>query len=606
MRQKQFPATPKRAAALSGLCLLTASLLAADGWERTERGFRTGPPERTILVQPDGSLRIRHERFPEIAVAFFYWHDAWIYERLERGTVAEPATITDEGTLRMAGAWGTRAGVPPLRYTLEISPDESGVGVLLTTTKTAPLKLTAGLWCIISIPTLDKEPRRIHARPVAETALGRDIGGTVRTLFVGIPGKPAVTFAGNGFRSMRSRIGTNRHGIEMCLAPADFAVGTTAETRFRIGFAPMPTEFPGRIRGRRRPLAIQGVKTPSGPISLFDKIELTVALEASWDNPFDPEDITLDAIVSLPSGRTYTQPGFFILPHKRVVQQGAEIMVPTGPGQWRVRLAATEVGTLRCELRARDRSGTTRFVLPAIAVAAGSNRGFLRKSPVDPRYFRYDDGSPFVPIGHNLPIYPSTGQLVDEALERMSAAGENYNRWWMSNAGLGLEWGERLGWYRQAEAARLDHALQLAQRLGMVFMLCMDTHQDFRQARWKANPFNAANGGPCNKVEEWFTSEAAKMRYRKRLRYTVARWAADPGVLCWEFGNEFEGWENTSEKIKIDWHREMAAYLARLDPYDHPVTTSWWSKTGPEACWEIPEIGIVQTHCYTNNDRNVA
>jgi hypothetical protein len=73
----------------------------------------------------------------------------------------------------------------------------------------------------------------------------------------------------------------------------------------------------------------------------------------------------------------------------------------------------------------------------------------------------------------------------------------------------------------------------------MTYMLCMDTHQDFRQDGWKANPYNAAQGGPCGTAGAWFTNETAKAFYRRRLRYTVARWAYSPQVMCWEFGNEF-------------------------------------------------------------------
>ncbi len=42
---------------------------------------------------------------------------------------------------------------------------------------------------------------------------------------------------------------------------------------------------------------------------------------------------------------------------------------------------------------------------------------------------------------------------------------------------------------------------------------------------------------------DWqFTNEQAREFYRKRLRYTVARWGYSPHVLCWEFGNEIQGW----------------------------------------------------------------
>ena len=77
-------------------------------------------------------------------------------------------------------------------------------------------------------------------------------------------------------------------------------------------------------------------------------------------------------------------------------------------------------------------------------------------------------------------------------------------------------------------------------------------------------------------------------------------------VLCWEFGNEFEGWADSPEEIKLAWHREMSDHLRALDPFGHLITTSFWSNTGPEEFWDLTNIDIVQTHCYTNDDGNVA
>jgi hypothetical protein len=165
---------------------------------------------------------------------------------------------------------------------------------------------------------------------------------------------------------------------------------------------------------------------------------------------------------------------------------------------------------------------------------------------------------------------------------------------------------DRLGRYRQDTAARIDLALDLAAQLGQYYMICMDTHQDFREGGWEANPYNARKGGPCKTPGDWFTNETAKAYYKKRLRYTVARWGYSPNVLCWEFGNEFEGWADSPQAIQLAWHGEMADYLRDLDPFGHLITTSFWSNTGPEQFWALKNIDIVQTHCYTNDDGNVA
>lgn len=205
-----------------------------------------------------------------------------------------------------------------------------------------------------------------------------------------------------------------------------------------------------------------------------------------------------------------------------------------------------------------------------------------------------------------MPIYHTRGQLGDEAMRKMAAAGENYNRWWMLLSSLGIEWMDKLGWYRQDAAARFDLVLDVARKLGLYYMMCMDTHQDFREGGWPRNPFNATRGGPCTRPSDWFTGEPSKQLYKKRLRYTIARWQNTANVLCWEFGNEFEGWDKCPDSIKLPWHREMSDYLRGLDPFGHLITTSFWSNTGPEEFWSLPNIDIVQTHCYTNDDGNVA
>ena len=604
---KGLPGTGRARAFVACLCLLMMSGAAPAEWRQDGNRHVLQADELRVAWTAPGTLWVSRGDGLGLSLAFFLWHDQWIYERLDRGTARTGPEITLDGSLRQAGLWGTTDEAPPVRYSLELCPENGGLRVHLEVEKTAELKLTSGVWCTLSIDRKKLPPGvRLYARPQTHGLIGRAVAGVCDALLVELSAGKAVAFDPDGFRDMRSRVSETNHGVEMNLIQDDFSVGRKVTLNMTVGLEDMPAEFPGEIRPRREPLAIGGVVPNTRDVPLYGLLELAVDLRGSWDNPFDPDDVALDADVTTAPGRSYTLPGFFTVTHRREVREGAEVMVPEDNGRWLVRLAATEVGPLRCSLRARDRSGTVSHGAGTFTVVPSRQRGFLRQSSADPHYFRYDDGSAYVPVGHNLPIYPTTGQLAEEAIRRMAAAGENWNRWWMSNRGLGIEWERRLGWYRQAEAARLDAMLQLAEELGFTYMLCMDTHQDFRTGGWKGNPFNRANGGPCEAVKDWFTNADAKSFYRKRLRYTVARWAWSPQVLCWEFGNEFEGWADTDQETKINWNREMAECLAKLDPYGHLITTSWWSKTGPESCWEIPRVGIVQTHCYTNNDANVA
>ncbi|MCX7826725.1 MAG: DUF5060 domain-containing protein, partial [Verrucomicrobiae bacterium] len=575
-------------------------------WVARDREFVLAVAGGEVVYRPPGIVGVRRAGGPEVKLGIFLWHGAWIYERLDAGKIESGPKVDGRGWLRQTGRWVSREGAAPVKYALALEPGRKGAVLHLELEKTGPLKLTDGLWTHISFNRNEFAGRRVYLRPTAHGKVGSHVSGECEALLVEFGDGQAASFAGEGAREARCHVGGTSQSFEMKLRPGDFPEGRKATASMRIGFATMPAKFAGEITPRREPLSIGKISAARASVPRYGKLELTVELHGTWENPFDPDEIALDALVTTASGRQFNQPGFFMIDHRREIKGGVEVLSPVGEGRWCVRIAATEPGPLRVKLMAKDRSGAVSKDAGAFTVKPSGGKGFVRRSRCDPHYLQFDSGAGFLPIGHNLPIYHTSGQIGSDAIRKMASKGENYNRWWMSAASLGIEWGPRLGWYRQRQAARLDALLDLAAELDFYYMLCMDTHQDFRERGWQANPFNKANGGPCEKVSDWFTHETARGFYKKRLRYQVARWGYSPHILCWEFGNEFEGWADTPEETKIAWHREMSEYLASLDPYRHLITTSWWSKTGPEACWQLPRMEIVQTHCYTNNDGNVA
>ncbi|MFA7052389.1 MAG: hypothetical protein WC328_05155 [Kiritimatiellia bacterium] len=594
-------------ALLAAVCAALRAGAAQPAWRATDSGFELALTQGAVTCDARGRLTLRAGDQPALELAFFLWHGDYQYETLAGGR-PEGAALQADGVLRLTGLWGARAGVPPVRYTLDLAPKDDGAEVRLALVKTGELRLTDGVWLTLATQVRGpEETRRIYLMPTADAPLGKAVEGLFKELYIGCEGGTACRLRGDGVRHLRSRVSAGRHGCEIKLTrQRDVATGETLCAALSLGFAPMPAIVRPAVTSRGAlALTAQAPRT----VPLYGTCELDVALSGTWDNPYDPDDIALDAQVVTASGRRYTLPGFFMVRHTALPDTESELMLSENAGQWKVRLAATEPGPMRITLTARDRSGTRVFALPQPVDVTDDRRakGFVRVSRADPRYLAYDNGEGYVPIGHNVPICRgSNGMTVRQILEKMAAHGENWNRWWMSRSGLGIEWEPQLGWYRQDAAAKLDGLLEDAGRLGMTYMLCMDTHQDFRQEGWKANPYNAAQGGPCGTAGAWFTNETAKAFYRRRLRYTVARWAYSPQVMCWEFGNEFEGWADATQEAILAWHREMAPLLAALDPYDHLISTSWWSKTGPEACWQIPEMDVVQTHSYANNDLNTA
>ena len=229
----------------------------------------------------------------------------------------------------------------------------------------------------------------------------------------------------------------------------------------------------------------------------------------------------------------------------------------------------------------------------------------MRVSKADPHYLAFDSGQGYFPIGHNLPIYHTSGQLGDEAMRKFAAAEENYNRWWMSASGFGIEWMDRLGWYRQDAAARIDVILDLAHELGLYYMMCMDTHQDFREQGWDRNPFNAKNGGPCKR--------RASGSPTRRPGSSTGSASATPSPVGATARTSCAGSSATSSRAGPIRPRDQAPLApgdVRLSAGHRPVRApdhhQLLGPHGPGGVLEAPNIDIVQTHCYTNDNGNVA
>jgi len=264
---------------------------------------------------------------------------------------------------------------------------------------------------------------------------------------------------------------------------------------------------------------------------------------------------------------------------------------------------------------ARDRTGEAKSETVQFRAAPSASRGFIRVSRDDPRYFAFDDGTPFVPIGHDVPLgLPD----VRACYPRMKAHGENATYFILCPYDLSFEW-SRLGVYDLERAARMDRVIEAAEHNGIYMKLSFDVHDALRPSSWwGTNPYNAAMGGPCASPNDFFTHPLAWSYYAKRIRYLVARWGYSPNIMAWEpvaeldgatFFGGYEGWGYPTraggDAISImleGFLRKLAAHLRTLDPYGRMFTTSYGGDTSDDRHWRMPEVAYTQIHCYDTAD----
>ena len=362
-------------------------------------------------------------------------------------------------------------------------------------------------------------------------------------------------------------------------------------------------------------LEIRNVRLSAERIACYESVELTVELSATYDNPFDPEDVAVDTRVRLPDGSSVTVPGFLDRPYQRALTNGQEIVTPCGEAAWRVRFAPWQPGEYSAVVAVRDRSGGRESGRVCFTAVAGSEPGFLRTSARDRRYFAFDNGGTYFPIGENMCWGGKRGTFdFDNWLPALSLAGGNYTRFWLSPCWFTFalerpgkpERGLGMGQFDLGNAWRLDYALELARRQRIRAMLCIDSFNILREKSgyncWEVSPHNAANGGPLQRPADFWQSAEMDRLYRNKLRYLVARYGSSTAVFAWEFWNEVDIITDYQTEPVRRWHERMARYLRSIDPYRHLITTSYGRSDGDPAVDALPELDYVQTHHYGSPD----
>jgi hypothetical protein len=79
---------------------------------------------------------------------------------------------------------------------------------------------------------------------------------------------------------------------------------------------------------------------------LWQLLELRLTGIPAASNPFDPEEITVDAIFTAPSGHSLQVLAFWYQAYSREKVEGAEKLTAEGSPEWRIRFTPTERGTI--------------------------------------------------------------------------------------------------------------------------------------------------------------------------------------------------------------------------------------------------------------------
>ncbi len=329
----------------------------------------------------------------------------------------------------------------------------------------------------------------------------------------------------------------------------------------------------------------------AGVLPVWEVFEITFEHDKEYARPFF--DVDIEVVFNSPGGNKYRVGGFFYGSASPAVIHVEK--ATSGHGRqpvsyefkehniWKARFAPGEIGRWDYSYVFKNTSGQTTTGEGAFVCVKGRkvNRGFVRIDSENPFRFVFDDGSPFFPIGlqdcwgdnsgtgsvldtcsmegpfrtdlkdaPDLPKGPKfvrgpaeNPQNADVYFRRFAQCGFNLYRFSQQNCSF-VQYRD-LDDYLIQEGVMTDELLRYARKYGFRFFYGIFGYQ------------KVFNDAPQDKE---------KMAKVKRfIEYTVNRWGAY--VDFWEFLNE--------QHASDGWYEIMIPYLRSIDPYKHPITTSW-------------------------------
>jgi len=330
----------------------------------------------------------------------------------------------------------------------------------------------------------------------------------------------------------------------------------------------------------------------SSTVPMYEVLELTFKHENKYGNPFF--DVTIDVTFTSPSKKQIKIGGFHYGSSRGTTIHKREIKTDRGQRQqvsynfdkqdlWKARFAPSETGKWKyrftfTNIKGQKTSGKGSFFC---VKGRRTNKGFVRRHPTNPFRFVFDDGSPYFPIGLQdcwgdnsgtgsvldqcsmegpfrtdlkdpppLPPGPmfvrgpaNNPQNADVYFRYFSQCGFNLYRFSQQNCSYPLYHG--LENYLVQEGIMTDELLCWARKYGFSIVYGI-----FGFGK-------VFNDEPDN--------DEAMSKVKRFIKYSVDRWGAYADF--WEFLNE----QNADDR----WYEIMIPYLKSIDPYHHPITTSW-------------------------------
>ena len=390
--------------------------------------------------------------------------------------------------------------------------------------------------------------------------------------------------------------------LRSTIKPTDLGFAILSKDEYRGKVQLLSASFTPKTPPEKPP-TITNLRVNRGSLPCHEKFEIKLELPDRYADPFDSSKILLYAEFVLPDGSEQRVDGFYNQDYFRMEDKAETRVSPQGKPYWCIRFAPWKEGRHSYRIIAEDEHGKTQWGPGAFQATKGSKPGIVGVSRKDPRFFEFQNGEQFFPIGHNIrsPFdtrmdqnfpwkqrWPEGTSAYERYFRKMHDSGQNMAEVWFAAWSLALEWKKEwfgyhgVGQYNLIHAFEMDRIIELADENDIYLNLVIHNHgkySTFSDEEWDDNPFNKKNGGWLDDPFEFFSDERALKAYLQLMRYKIARYGYSSHVFGWELWSELNLAGSASSKpvhkkqACIDWHKFVSGAIRDMDPYDHMIAT---------------------------------
>lgn len=321
----------------------------------------------------------------------------------------------------------------------------------------------------------------------------------------------------------------------------------------------------------------------------YQKYEIEVRLDANTQqsvnnfifqieyhkiNPFDPSNISLEAIFTSPTGKKVKRFGFYYQPFK-ADRNFDKWKTDATNFPWRIRFAPDEIGEWKCEvyclLNASEKSSSHFF---SFDCTPSFHKGFLVIDSSDNkktnRYLSYSETKePFLSVSNNissggfLSYKPSQNSRQLHGIEYLIEAGGNFTRFDMQPQAALPDWPMIDNYSSKLdEMYAFDKIVELCENNNVYFIVfrhhveLMNSRtnpggSDWSGVSWFDNPYRKKL--ELQSKKDYFLDSVAKVWQKNSLRYVFSRWGYSPNFTFYGY-SEVDNWykDLLEEEEKVD------------------------------------------------------